>query len=272
MGISIISTAWMHRLASKNILHKTGAILDLGPQDLVLCPRPGLEMYGRSHQPPPPLAQLLGRIYDGETFRPDAAAPFYAIFGYDAYRSIDITDKRADWKMDLNEPIHLPEKFDAVTNFGTAEHVLNIPAVFRFIHDTLRPGGLGLHVLPAFGEVNHGFYNIHPEFFFDLATANGYVMEDYSYVDAIDVRGQIHVASPEVELDFDMLPIGLKDLRDHRTVWSKIVNQWLLVREAVAGKLAPNSYTIPKDYSFVALRKVGDDPFRLPHQRSSFAA
>lgn len=266
MAISIISAAWLSRLARLGILHKRGTILDLGPQDLVSCPRPALEVYAKQHQPPDIMAQLLDRIYVGDNFREDGTAPFYAIFGYDTYRSVDLLDRRATWRMDLNEPSPLPEQFDAITNFGTAEHVFNVCAVFRLMHDALRIGGLGLHVLPAFGEVNHGFFNIHPTVFFDLALANRYVVEDFCYVDAIDVRTQIQLMNYQTELDLDALPITFNDLRQHGTLWHKILRQYDNVREAVAGKLPPDSYTFPKDYSFVALRKVADAPFRYPVQ------
>jgi hypothetical protein len=67
------------------------------------------------------------------------------------------------------------------TNFGTAERVFNIGELFHSIHDALRPGGVAMHVLPAFGDIDHGFYNIHPAVYFDLAAADDYTIEDKFY-------------------------------------------------------------------------------------------
>ncbi len=241
--------------------------MDLGPQDVGACPRAAMELYGRKFHPAEAVTRLLDRMYvQGDQFRPDAAAPLYEMFGYDHYRSVDYLDRRATWRVDLNCPTRLPETFDAITNFGTAEHVFNICAVFQFMHETLRIGGLGLHVMPTFGEVNHGFFNIHPTAFFDLATANGYVVEDYCFVDAIDVRTLIQVDNYLQELDFDQMPIRIEDLRDHFTVWKKILRQHDNVRQLVSGRFPPDKYTTPKDYSFVALRKITDAPFRYPVQ------
>jgi len=268
MGINIISAAWMSRLARRGILHQGGAILDLGPQALVLCPRHAFEVYAKHHRSPDVLGELLDQIYnaDNNSSRPDGAAPFYKIFGYDTYRSTDLQDKRATWQMDLNSPTPLPEKFDAITNFGTAEHVFNVCAVFRLMHDALRVGGLGLHVLPAFGDFNHGFFNIHPTTFFDLAAANRYVVEDYCYVDSMDIRCHIHLMNYQTEMNLDELPITLNDLRQYGTLPRKVIRQFEHVHQTVTGKLPPDSYTLPKDYSFVALRKVSEQPFQLPIQ------
>ena len=61
-------------------------------------------------------------------------------------------------------------------NHGTAEHIFNIAQVFRTIHEHTRTGGLMLHESPFTGWVDHGFYNLQPTLFFDLAQHNRYAI------------------------------------------------------------------------------------------------
>ena len=142
--------------------------------------------------------------------------------GYAKYRSIDLGDSRADWRCDINHPVDIPDRFDAITNFGTAEHIFNIAEVFRSMHVLLRKGGVQLHGLPAFGDVNHGFYNIHPTLYFDIASANGYVIEDIRYLDEINRRTMEHADRFEDDFDFDTLPIGRAQLEAHASLGAEI--------------------------------------------------
>jgi SAM-dependent methyltransferase len=271
MAVNILTVAWLSRLAQKGALRGGGSVLDLGPQDLVLCDRSLVDLYARRHNSPEIAAELVGRMFDGQNYRTDCAAPLYALFGYERYRSVDLMDPRADWKLDLNYPMRLPERFDLVTNFGTAEHVFNIAAVFRSMHDALKPGGVGLHILPTFGEVDHGFFNIHPTLYFDIARANNYVVEDVCYLDSIDVRCYQLLSDPTASFDFDKLPIQELDLRQTATIWSKILEHYReTVRQYEAGQIDRGRHhvvpTLPKDYVYVALRKQTDAPFRIPFQ------
>jgi SAM-dependent methyltransferase len=79
-----------------------------------------------------------------------------------------------------------------VTNFGTAEHVFDIATAFRSMHRLVKPGGVILHCMPAFAFIDHGFYNIHPVFYIELAKANAYDIVDFSYVDNMFVRNRFH--------------------------------------------------------------------------------
>jgi hypothetical protein len=167
------------------------------------------------HLGPADCDQTLTAIFDEATARPkpDAQAAFYSIFGADSYRSIDLTDPKADYAADLNYP--LPRSFgryDVVTNFGTTEHVFNIGQSFANIHRLLKVGGVQLHTLPSFGCIDHGFYNIHPCAYVDMARANHYEIVDFLYLDNINVR----MARP-IEMtpfDFGSLPIQRRDMTD----------------------------------------------------------
>ena len=96
------------------------------------------------------------------------------IFNYKIYRAIDMHGTKLSIKQDLNEPYLEDNKYKLVTNFGTTEHIFNQYQVFKTIHNLIKPNGLIMHFLPYQGAYNHGFYNYHPTFFFDLGKVNNY--------------------------------------------------------------------------------------------------
>jgi hypothetical protein len=105
----------------------------------------------------------------------DVAKVFYRTFlGPASLSSIDLSGTAAAHKVDLNCPIQASRQFDVVINFGTANHVFNLPQFFKTVHDVTAPGGLMLHGMPLTGRVDDGFYNVQPTFYWDLAAANGY--------------------------------------------------------------------------------------------------
>lgn len=97
--------------------------------------------------------------------------------------AVDFHGTEGSLKLDLNHPIELPKRYHAVFDLGTAEHVFNIAQVMKTIHDYTLPGGLMIHGLPFTGWFDHGFYNLQPTFFWDLALANGYTVMAYLYVE-----------------------------------------------------------------------------------------
>ena len=95
-------------------------------------------------------------------------------FQYSSINSIDLHGTSLSKKLDLNYPHKLNKQFDIIINIGTAEHIFNIYQVFKSIHEWTLPGGTMIHNLPMTGEIDHGFYNFHPTFFYDLSLANRY--------------------------------------------------------------------------------------------------
>jgi SAM-dependent methyltransferase len=267
MAINVLQVAWLSRLAKKNVIRPGDSMVEFGPQD-VLARRSDLEFYARRHCPPTELQKTLNEIYDGEKPRPITPVAFYGMFGVKRYRSLDLTDPRSDWIKDCNESFTLPERFDIATNFGTAEHVFNIAAMFKSMHDVLRPGGVALHVLPTFGDVDHGFFNIHPTAYLDLAAANNYAIDDLCYVDAWDIRNKILESDVSTDFDFDQLPIQMEHLRHRATLQRKVVEQFIenYNRPETQKFGRPHFDSIIYDYCIVALRKNGDEPFRIPVQ------
>lgn len=64
-------------------------------------------------------------------------------------------------------------KYDICSNLGTTEHLIGQQNSFKLIHDLVRPGGVMIHMLPAY-EPNHGFFSYSPAFFRYLAKYNNY--------------------------------------------------------------------------------------------------
>ena len=187
MAIGCVHTEWMFRLARLGALANRVQLLDLGPQDIQVK-RDWLVECINYHSKSKELPNNFDSIFEGEDPRKDCQLDYYKLFGIQSYLSTDLDDARATYKLDLNEVATTLPKCDVVTNFGTAEHVFNIGHVFETMHLALKPGGLSLHVVPAFGFVNHGFYTPNPNLFIEFARANDYSVVDFSYVDNMFVR------------------------------------------------------------------------------------
>ena len=172
MGINSELVRLVADYRSRNLI--TGeSIVEIGAQDVCAAPEVIsriLDLYG-----------LAGRI----PVTIDAAAPLYAQMGFSKYTCIDASGQHGalvfDLNNDLREYYKFQQRYDMVTNLGTAEHCFNQYAVFKNLHDLCRPGGVIIHALPVQGNVNHGFYNYHPRFFADLAVANAYEIISLSF-------------------------------------------------------------------------------------------
>jgi len=107
-----------------------------------------------------------------------SSADYMKSIGYGNYTCIDVNQRHGALQMDLNyllaEKYQFCDEFDLVTNNGTGEHVFDQASVFRNIHALTRTGGVMVHVLPFHNYINHGFYNVQPILFHDLAQANQY--------------------------------------------------------------------------------------------------
>jgi hypothetical protein len=128
------------------------------------------------------------------------------------------------------------------------------------MHVLLREGGVQLHIMPVAGAVNHGFYNVHPTVYFDVAKANDYIVEDIRYIDEIDRRTNEHTVRFEDDVDFEALPIGRAQLESHLSLGAEVDKNLVAIQKRTPGVVA-------KDYAFVAMRKVREQPFRIPIQR-----
>lgn len=145
--------------------------------------------------------------------------------------AIDFDGTKAAQKLDLNRPIpNGPVAWDVVINHGTMEHIFNVAQFLLTMHDACADGGLMIHDSPFTGWIDHGFYNFHPTFYYDLAAKNGY----------------------------EIVSMAMHEIKSRRIF--KLEDREHVLRLAAAGSV-PNNAML-----FVALRKRGNKPFRIPMQ------
>lgn len=80
-------------------------------------------------------------------------------------------------RRDLNYPVQFLYRYDVVVNHGTLEHIFDIAQAFETIHESCALDGVMIHESPFHGWLDHGFYNLQPTLFYDLADANNYLIE-----------------------------------------------------------------------------------------------
>ncbi len=267
MAIGSLTVDWLTLLRQRGLLPERAALLDLGPQDVttkrIVAERAACQLFGRERA-----SAMVDAIFDGEAWRRGAQLAFYQLFGADTYASIDLSDPRATYACDLNQPLPDIGRFDIVTDFGTSEHVFNIAQSYANIHNVLSPNGVALFTSPTFAFINHGFFNLHPMVFTELAAANGYEIVDFRYIDNMFVRC-IQCENSKKAFDFDALPIRLDNLADVGSFMGKVVERFKFNLESrESRKLTNRSPTFIFDMLFVALRKPSQHsaPFVLPYQ------
>lgn len=64
--------------------------------------------------------------------------------------------------------------YDIVLDVGTLEHIMNIGTAMTTMAGMVKVGGYIIHENPHSGYSNHGFYSLHPTFFNDFYTGNGF--------------------------------------------------------------------------------------------------
>ena len=106
---------------------------------------------------------------------------FFEVLGAKKVSAMDNSDyEGAAFIHDLNRPVpdELKNRFDAVYDGGTLEHVFNFPVALQSCMEMVRPGGrLYMHTI-ANNQCGHGFYQFSPELFFRaLSPENGFEIE-----------------------------------------------------------------------------------------------
>jgi hypothetical protein len=123
------------------------------------------------------LKQRVAEVFDDQG--PEATFAIVKVF-YDIFFSptetiaIDFGGTISALRLDLNQPVELPHRYNVVINHGTAEHIFRIAQVFRTMHHYTAPGGVMIHESPFVGWIDHGFYNPTPTLFLELAQCNQY--------------------------------------------------------------------------------------------------
>lgn len=119
----------------------------------------------------------------------DQSHVFHAL-GFEHCESLDISDHEGvDHIFDLNDsetPPDLISRFDLVFTGGTLEHVFHVSQALRHAASFVRRDGLLVHLGPANGWINHGFYQLCPGLLLDYLKVNGWKLEMSALIDATD--------------------------------------------------------------------------------------
>jgi hypothetical protein len=238
MAITAVHYFLVRDLFEKGLLPQHGALLEIGEANVYSDVAPAIADDIRRYVTDPARrdrmlerhAELLKTPHRQILF--DFAKLFYEMFFSPAeIQAVDFGGTAIARKLDLNEPIQLDRKFDVSINHGTAEHIFNIAQVFRTMHEYTVAGGLMIHEDPFTGWIDHGFFNLQPTLFLDLAEFNQYDIQAM-YIEDFNARSVIPITSRQ-------------DVYD-------------LARD---GKIAANTSL------FVAYRKsLYDRPFQIPVQ------
>jgi SAM-dependent methyltransferase len=133
---------------------------------------------------------------------PRFADPFWSMLGAHELVVIDASDYEGATSIhDMNEPVpdDLKNRFDAVCDLGTLEHVFNFPVAIRSCLEMVKPGGHLLIGTPANNQFGHGFYQFSPELFFRvLSSSNGFHLERMVAVEFGPRRKWYEVSDPEL--------------------------------------------------------------------------
>ncbi len=182
MALAVNHYSFIKQLREQNKLPYFNSILEIGEQNWYGDVPPkilfdDIKLFARESEKDDLTLQLQSilKVPMNEKGLFDIAKIFYKIFFHvESLESIDLHGTSSAMRLDLNQPHDLGKKFDCIINIGTAEHVFNVYQVFKSIHEWIKQDGIVIHCLPMYGEVDHGFYNFHPTFFWDLLFANKY--------------------------------------------------------------------------------------------------
>ncbi len=181
MAIAAVHYVFIKKLREENILPYFNTILEIGEQNWYGDISPevlfdDIKLFAKDSQKEDLVTELNSILKENSrTISFDIAKIFYKIFFHvQSIDSIDLHGTTSSKRLDLNLPHDLGKQFDCVIDLGTGEHVFNIYQLFSSIHKWMKTDGIVIHCLPMHGEIDHGFYNFHPTFFWDLAFANQY--------------------------------------------------------------------------------------------------
>jgi hypothetical protein len=158
---------------------------------------------------PGPLRRLLHQV--GIVLSREQTAEMYAqaqgfsepllrLLGASEIDSVDAsTYEQATIVHDMNEPIseHLKNRYTAVLDGGSLEHVFNFPCAIANCMEMVAVGGHYLAVTPANNLMGHGFYQFSPELFFRVfAPENGFVIQRVIAYEALPGAAWYEVVDP----------------------------------------------------------------------------
>lgn len=118
---------------------------------------------------------------------------FFKNIGIGAVSSLDISAyEGADIVGDLNDPKlaqKIGQRYDLIYDSGTIEHIFDISTALRTINDLIEIDGAIVHISPANGFMDHGFWQISPDLLnsfyrsagFEILTMSLLVLGDWTH-------------------------------------------------------------------------------------------
>jgi len=204
----------------------------------------------------------INNIYIGNVAKEKIQIQFFNLFGCVYYKSIDPFDLRSDYDYDLNYKINHKKKFDVVLNIGTGEHIFNVFQFFENIHELLNKDGISVHIAPAYGDINHGFYNFHPILWKKLAQANKYNILYFFYIDDFGTKTKRETSIKKFDMDKNALFSDNK-FDSNRETLSK-----LFYENYIKNSKNENIDEV-FDYCLVVLQKTNTSKFVIPSQHGN---
>ena len=171
MGIPL-NTAYLMLMESARKPY-SGKVLQLGKQT-ILFPYEGLKNLANHLN-----LSLPGGNGAETTGRWMTDIEFFQTLGFSEVVSMEYgTTEHADYVWDLNDPVppEFHEKFDAIFDGGTCEHVFNVPIFLSNVCSMLKIDGRVIHENPASGLLDHGFYSIQPTLYYDFYPAQDFAI------------------------------------------------------------------------------------------------
>ncbi len=230
MAISATHYFIVRSLFEHGMLPQNGALLEIGEANLYpdVDPKTIAEDIRKFVTDPQRRDALLQRLADviaagGDRAIFDLVKVVYEMFFAPVeMQAVDFGGSDTALRLDLNYPLELSRRFEIVINHGTAEHIFNIGQVFKSIHDYTVPSGLMIHESPFTGWIDHGFYNLQPTLFFDVAERNQYVVCGMfateiktASIRQIKTRDDVYqMAQEKLFLDNSMLLTVMKKMTD----------------------------------------------------------
>jgi len=117
---------------------------------------------------------------DEVEFTSEYSEPLFTILGARQTSSIDFSDyEKATIIHDMNLPVpgELKNKYTAIVDGGTIEHIFNFPAAIKNCMEMLQTGGHYIGITPVNNLMGHGFYQFSPELYYNIFSEdNGFTV------------------------------------------------------------------------------------------------
>jgi len=140
--------------------------------------------------------QIIGRSFDKDVYCDTALRAL----GATDVQTIDNSDyEGARLVADLNLPFESKKKFNTILDFGSLEHIWNIPNALGVISSLLSVGGRIVHVLPANNLAGHGFWQFCSDLFYEIySPAFGFEDTEVYYASSFDHQNWYRVKASQL--------------------------------------------------------------------------